>query len=413
MKDKRSKTRKYAWNTHALLTRGALLSSFHWPRHDEEASIVHLTEFLRLVQRELPALLRWYWDLLARKNGDCVAGREDPRSSVETVAHFLHVMKLNPGTSLHHVRLRPPEEVPLDALHDPGRDGPPGRLYEETRLHETITAGEILFTFCDEPDWGMDQDLFQMENHPYGQAPFGMTTGMSSQGPFHMAFFHENALLTTLLPVLRRSFVAERVKVFQALAHLAFDKGVNYWGWRFTAWAVHYVQDLTQPYHARAFPPATIPVMLSILLKPDSRTLTERINDVLKNRHTLFEAAVHFLLNDAVKRRADHPLLSALSATGDSYHGRLDDVVRACSQTPARLAPRVDRTLVELFEDLPVDSADHFASSENISQSCHMLAEAAQQKPDAFARFVELIGTCLRETGRVTRYVVTGRNRSG
>ncbi len=118
---------------------------------------------------------------------------------------------------------------------------------------ETVSPSQVFATFSDEPDWGMDQNLYPIREYGYGPAPFGAETGKSSQAPFHMAFLHENPIVTALVPDLRRSFMEQRIRVSFALARTAFAHRVDYWGWRFAAWAAHYLQDLTQPYHARPF----------------------------------------------------------------------------------------------------------------------------------------------------------------
>ena len=40
--------------------------------------------------------------------------------------------------------------------------------------------------------------------------------------------------------------------------------GHDYWAWRFTGWGMHYLQDLTQPYHARVLPGVGVTRMLWI-----------------------------------------------------------------------------------------------------------------------------------------------------
>ena len=246
--------RALSWNSHALLTRGALLS-FDYPRLQERTVVTDLEDFLQKAQSELTELIRWYWRLLDRRVG--VTNRvEEAPSRVLTASDFLTEMQLNRQVVLQYAKLQAPEEIGLDFPHDTKRDGPPGSPYVHTAFGNDISAYDILFTYSDEPDWGMDQNLFDCTDHRYGEPPFGMSSGVGSQVPFHMAFHHESPLLIRLLPVLRRSFLEERIRVCFALAELAFKTGVNYWGWRFTAWAMHYLQDITAPYHARAFPPA-------------------------------------------------------------------------------------------------------------------------------------------------------------
>ena len=130
-----------------------------------------------------------------------------------------------------------------------------------------LTAGErvapiaVLVTANDEPDNGLDIGLFT-DNHTsagqqYGFGPqsFGdPNLDYGSQAPFHMGFYHESELLFTLAPFLRVTFPDYRVHQFKKLAEFAFATGHDYWGWRFMGWGMHYVGDISQPYHARLQP---------------------------------------------------------------------------------------------------------------------------------------------------------------
>lgn len=394
-----------SWSTHALLTRGGLQS------HDRRclegrARTVHLEDFLQRAQTELPELIGWYWHLLNRK-AESNGSTDTPPPKVRTTADFLAVMQLNPGIEFHYVTLQPPEECRLDSPHDTERDGPPGRLYSPIPFGTDISAYDILFTYSDEPDWGMDKDLFSLEDYRYGSAPWGkISRGIGSQVPFHTSFLHEHPLLTRALPAVRKSFLEERVRVCFALAELAFKKGVNYWGWRFTAWAVHYLQDVTAPYHARAYPPAVFPTLLRFLLHPDLRSPAERFADILLNHHFLFERLVHLLLNEAVKKQPDHPLLKALEDEGESHDLTLEAIVDTVSRVASRLAPRIDRNLVLLFRDRHIDDTHYAANHKALEKSFDALIRNANPESPHYCDLVDMIGICLKQSGWITRHTV-------
>jgi hypothetical protein len=277
----------------------------------------------------------------------------------------------------------------------------------DTPERETITALEILATFSDEPDWEMDQGLFLIERYGYGDVLYGGTTGLSSQAPFHMAFLWENPLLVRALPWLRVSYLEERVQVFSALAGLAFAYDAPYWGWRFKAWAMHYLQDLTQPYHARAFPLRVRGTLVRSLRERSVRALVEHSFVRLRNHHNLFEAAVHFLLNDLVKRKTDNRLLAALAGTGDTPSGSVSSVMKRCSSIPAKLAPRIDRALVRLFSDPRMDDPSYLLDEDDAYCIEETLPAAAAARPEQFQEFLGLVRDCLIEAGRVTRFFVS------
>ncbi|MBM3302686.1 MAG: hypothetical protein FJY85_22390, partial [Deltaproteobacteria bacterium] len=150
-----------SWNTHALLTREAL-RSLSRIELSSELVVTDLTDFLNRAGRELRELIRDYRRRLGRIGGE--PGRsEGVPEVVRSEADFLAAVQLNPKIALHYVRLLTPEEVSPDAPHNPSREGPPAALYLETPFLSALKAFDVLFTFSDEPDWGMDQDLFAVD----------------------------------------------------------------------------------------------------------------------------------------------------------------------------------------------------------------------------------------------------------
>ncbi len=409
-----------SWNTHALITQAAL-STVNAPRLDDSISVVALEPFLSIAKDPLREMLKWYYELLDRKALGAAAKRgaisEMPKE-ILTTGGFLAALKLNVNCPLQYVRVLKPEEISPDAPHDPSRAGPPGGMYVETGQEEAIQAREVLCTFSDEPDWGIDQDLFSVAQYGYGSCPFGPGHGPSSQAPFHMAFLHENPLVMALRPGLGRSFIGERVQLFFALAGLAMESGVDYWGWRFAAWAMHYLQDITQPYHARPFPAARLPLLVRFILHPNPRRFAAKNENYLKNRHILFESGVHFLLNEAVKKRADHPFLRALagkiSGTGfqtrpyrpiDSKMG-MKSLMKESSRVAADLARQIDRTMMALMDDPRISDRSYSLDKDRAFRIDEILPSAGRERPDLFDDFIRLVSMCLARTGEVSRYAV-------
>jgi hypothetical protein len=298
------------------------------------------------------------------------------------------------------------DELSSTTPHDPSRSGPPGGAYVETVEGEKLSAREILCAFSDEPDWGMDQELFTIAEYGYGPSPFGGDNGVSSQAPFHMAFFHENPLLVMVVPRLRLSFMEERVRVFYALAQLALNRGVHYWAWRFTAWAMHYLQDLCQPYHARAVPVPLRKILGRVLKARNLKTFIERNRNLLRNRHLVFEAAVHFMLNDAFKRFSTHPFLLSLAEGGESNAGTVRSVMLECARVAGGLAVRTNEAVVKLMKDPRLDDPDYLLSDDPTYRIDETVPEAAKNRPDDYGRFIDLTKISLMETGRVTRFAV-------
>jgi hypothetical protein len=398
-------SRRMSWNTHSILTREALRSTDS-SILDRKVVVQELEEFLEPAEAPLKLLVKWYWNLLDRKVG---TGSNVSRhlSPIRNRIDFLKALRLNPGQDLPFVRVLRPSEIPVDAPHDPSRAGPPGGAHVETRIQESLDVRDILCTFADEPDWGMDQDLYEVAEYGYGSVPFGPSKGPSSQACFHMAFLRENPILLTVLPGLGRSFMEERIRVFLALAGLAFSLGKDYWGWRFSAWAMHYLQDLTQPYHALCLPLPKILIVRRFLQDPRPTGFQVRNKNLLTNRHALFEVTVHFMLNDAVKKGTGRRLFRCLAGNGDGAVGTLRSVMEEMGASAASLATRADRAVVRLMNDPRIRHPEYHLVDEEDYPVEERLNVAAVERPLVLERFHDIVCRCLLSTGRATRYVLS------
>ena len=107
------------------------------------------------------------------------------------------------------------------------------------------------------------------------------------------------------------------------------QRGHPYWGWRFAGWALHYIQDLTQPYHASVLPGVGVPTMLWINTLDLAGFHTRKVHAVnlVTNRHLAIENYQLYRLRDAYLRgRADDAALRALRDTsGDGRIGPYTD----------------------------------------------------------------------------------------
>ena len=89
---------------------------------------------------------------------------------------------------------------------------------------------QILTVYSYEPDFGMDGKM--------ALSPLQRLMGSSQ------AWRHEEFHMG-----LRFGRVTEMVEYFDRLSRIAFERGDRYWGFRFMARAVHYLQDSGTPYH--------------------------------------------------------------------------------------------------------------------------------------------------------------------
>lgn len=116
--------------------------------------------------------------------------------------------------------------------------------YFEGEIGEKVKASDILINYSDEPDWDLDTNLELNKLQ-------ALTGG--SQGYRHMYF-------SVFAGLLKAGDAPKRANHFFEMSKSAFGKGDNYWGFRFAARAIHYLEDISQPYH-------TYPAPLDVLFK--------------------------------------------------------------------------------------------------------------------------------------------------
>ena len=189
---------------------------------------------------------------------------------------------------------------------------------------EKATPLEILVSASDEPDYGLDIGLFTDNNTPagaeygIGNQPYGNPNLLyGSQAPFHMAFFHESPIINLAAPFLRKGQIEYRIGLYRRLAAFAFESGHDYWGWRFTGWGLHYIADLSMPYHATVLPGYSTVRMLWInlldmigLSGPKSRAV-----QLVSNRHLALEAFLAPIVTTALEQGSvsSNPILTTLT----------------------------------------------------------------------------------------------------
>ncbi|MBE3036035.1 MAG: hypothetical protein IMZ70_02975 [Candidatus Atribacteria bacterium] len=110
--------------------------------------------------------------------------------------------------------------------------------YVEGKIGEKTKASDILINYSDEPDWDLDTNLELNKLQ-------ALTGG--SQGYRHMYFSVFSGLL-------KAGDAPKRANHFFEMSKAAFGRDDSYWGFRFAARAVHYLEDLSQPQHAYPVP---------------------------------------------------------------------------------------------------------------------------------------------------------------
>ena len=323
-----------AWSNHSL---GSLLSLQEQPELREEVVVEPLEAFLEDQAVAIEQLLdeqerhaREHFSYYPPRPDDLrwrADAKEDRREA------FLEALRINPEIKLASFIQQLPGQEAGDRPLLKGEDvlvfhkvGPWTHWrYLALQPGEKVQALQVLASAADEPDYGHDINLFSDnpgaagQRYNFGPQPFGDARfEYSSQAPFHIGYYHEPALIFAAAPYLGQTLPHWRVYQYSGLARLAFASGHPYWGYRFLGWTMHYLQDLTQPYHASVLPGVSAAGMVLIAAKAqagypeDRQAAIQRVAD----RHTAIEQyqfdRMQMLLNEG---QVDHPLLRAYAAS--------------------------------------------------------------------------------------------------
>lgn len=417
-----------AWSDHALCTWPALA-----PLGDLAGRSVNAESFDHFLATEadaLPALLageeEWVRGAIAfyPKRPDALSFTVPNEADAGGLRErFLRAIRVNPAMKLSLFRQnypgRPagPAAMPWSEV-SLLQSAVAGSENDFTRLEEGagITIGDLLASAVNEPDYGLDIGLWsdnhtaQSEIYGFGPQPFGNpAVDYGSQAPFHMGFYHEPSLLYKLAPFLGHALPEMRIHQMLSLAQFAFEQGHPYWGWRFTGWAIHYVQDLSQPYHTSPLPGSGLAVMIGINAL-DMAGLHGPKNDAITlvtNRHSVLEAYVEQRLRRALARGdGSETLLAALGdASDDPKFSRFTlPAVRQTITAEAHLAADpVDAGLARAFPVALVADPSHGVEHlENIDLDGAAQAYAPLER----ANLTLLLAARLHQTGRDMRAVI-------
>ena len=266
-------------------------------------------------------------------------------SSGPIVERFLSAIRVNPSLSYPLYVGPSPERsnpvvkpLPWSALSFlGGGNAQQASRYWSLTEGESVSVAEVLATASDEPDLGMDIGLFDDngtafgQRYGFGRQPFGNPNlDYGSQAPFHMGFYHLDWLARVAQPDLQRTYPLWRIALFGELADVAFRTGHPYWGWRFLGWGLHYVGDLTQPYHAVPLPGvSTLQALWSVL-----QGKTSEMVQLVSNRHGVIESYQYQRLKAALAAEEwSAPLLRAVAEQGNTepleYTSFVMDLTRA------------------------------------------------------------------------------------
>jgi hypothetical protein len=322
-----------AWEGHFMLTYAAL-AQMPELAHKSLITSESLSSFLESEKSALGPLLKNY-ESWAQQNIQAYPALppdlyfDAPQNPGTTLTQkFLYSIRVNPNLVFSNFVLYSPHtphriknnfsaeeklQAPISSLFAWRPSDP---VVEKVLDKQQLTVEEILASGSEEPDHGLDFGLFADNESTYGkrmgfgEQPFGNpVVSFSSQAPFHMGFYFEKPLLYWVVGWLKRCYPEYRISLFLTLAEHAFKTHHDYWGYRFLGWALHYIQDLTQPYHATLVPGASWLKLIGLnsLELLGFKTPAQNVRQLLTNRHLALEnyqleSTINLSSNDALKK---------------------------------------------------------------------------------------------------------------
>jgi len=315
-------------------------------------------------------------------------------------------------------------QLPFAAVNTLPEPANSGYRFMALRPGESIAPLTVLASASDEPDYGLDINLWQDspsdwgKQYGFGNQPFGNPAlYFSTQAPFHMGFMHESRILYAAAPFVKRTFPLLRSYQYSTLSALAFRTGHPYWGWRFAGLSLHYLQDLTQPYHASLAPGDSLGKLLgaNTLAMLGLPGMKNDMIVLLSNRHLALEKYQGELLRNAATQKQDTAIEKALRSTekdrsypewNDRY---LRDVVAVQS---ANFGTQLAQVIVaSMPPELVSDPSIDFSTRED---TINMVQELAKRDPADRARLdtaiVELLGNFGAHSRNALRGILKASN---
>jgi len=398
------------------------------------ATVESLDSFLRAQEKTLEALLasQEAWAMASVESypalPDALAFVANPQRSDEARRQaFLAALRVAPNSKLA-LFLEPDAKgidgpqasnatlglADVSSLPAAGSSIHADKRFVPLKPGELVSPLAVLATATDEPDYGLDTFLWDDsppgwgKSYGLGPQPFGNpASAAASQTPFGMGFFHEDRLLYSVAPWAKRSMVQARYYQYASLAALALRTGHDYWGWRFAGLALHYLQSLTQPYHARLAPgePSAKLLAYNTLARmglPGPRNARIR---AITNQRLVLDALQAQLLPQSYKALQTQDKDSSYPEWNDRY---LRTVVAAQA---AALADNAQRTLVETLP--PEWVAEPLIDLQPQDATMRLLPELLAQDPTRRARLQGLVTELMANFGAHSRNALRAIVKSG
>lgn len=197
------------------------------------------------------------------------------------------------------------------------------RLRENADLKsaDAKTYGDLLRLAAEDPDHGIDSDLPDSADPNNERKFMGGAKGSSSQGFRHMywpGWNWKRPVATFQIPVHALGQSPDRIELLANEARERIRRGDLVWGIRILGWTLHYIQDLTQPFHTAQFPSLKMMPLTALFAWPPANVFPNLVREstrVVTNYHWAYEGYVRHALSAG----DTSPFKNCFSASNHSF----------------------------------------------------------------------------------------------
>jgi hypothetical protein len=359
----------WAWSEHPLLAH-QVLSRIPQLASSESIEVRELRSFLfrneKAIELKLAELEDWSrqnlpnYDPLPEALAFKATGNKE-----DIVIRFYHAIRINPNVKMRlYLHLLPGEEAEGKSTVLPQELTTLSDVSEMKRtVYLALSEGDmvsplsVLVSANDEPDYGFDLGLYEDNNtehgkiYGFGSQPFGNPNlDYGSQAPFHMGFYHEAKIIFKFGAFLKKTYPEYRIQQYKVLSELAFELGEDYWAYRFMGWGMHYLGDMSMPYHTAPLPGTSTLKMLWINIKAMIGLSRSKDNAVqlVSNKHSVLERFQWLELRKAYETNDSlHPMLVALQNPVEMVEYNSQFPVHIAAMGSVDVSKQVNKTLLK------------------------------------------------------------------
>lgn len=181
-----------------------------------------------------------------------------------------------------------------------------------------VNVADVIATASMQPDFGFDTFLYENSGttfgslYGFGAQPIG-NPGLpfQSQMLFHMSTYDEDAQILALVPRLQENYPEYRAFLYLNLSRFATETHHPYWAAVFLGWGLHYLQDMTQPYHSSLDYGLDVGTVVQALIEAGKNNYAPflRLETMQTNRHVMLENLTRVVIASHVDNDKDEKIL--------------------------------------------------------------------------------------------------------